>query len=164
MDEENEKPETNEQRLNREATEYWARVSDKGGDGSGGPEQNRRQARQSEMTESTPPLPGVDPDETDPLVILYSAIRANTDGMKEGTAEAKATRREIAARDTGTKQQLEILKKYVLENTQAIGTFTHREEMIANAEVAKYRWCVFGFLAGMVVLEAGQLLWFHFFG
>jgi hypothetical protein len=164
MDEENEKPETNEQRLNREATEYWARVSAKGGGGSDEPEQKPQQARQSEMSENTPPLPGIDPDETDPLVILYSAIRANTDGMKEGTAEAKATRQEVAERDANTKEQLEVLKKYVLENTQAIGTFTRSEERIANAEIAKFWWGLGGFIAGMVVLEAGELLWAHFFG
>ena len=84
--------------------------------------------------------------------------------MKEGTAEAKATRREVAASDRHTAQQLEILKKYVLENTTAIGTFTIREQMIANAETAKYWWGVGGFVAGLVVLEAGQLLWLHFFG
>jgi hypothetical protein len=36
--------------------------------------------------------------------------------------------------------------------------------MLANAEIAKYWWGVGGFVAGLVVLEAGQLLWLHFFG
>jgi hypothetical protein len=164
MAEENSKPETEEQRRNREATEYWARVSAKGGGGSEGPEQNRRQARRTEMTENTPPLPGVDPDETNPIVIIYTAIQANTDGMKEATAEAKATRREVTASDRHTEQRFEILKKYVQENTQAIGTLTQREERIANAESARYLWGVFGFLAGVVVLGAGQFFWRHFFG
>jgi hypothetical protein len=163
MVEETGKPETDEQRRDREASEYWARVSAKGGGGSDGPEQNRRQVRQTEMTENTPP-PGIDPNETDPLVIIYAAIQANTNGMKEATAQAKATRSEVAASDRRTEQQLETLKKYVLDNTTAIGMFTRSEQLLANAEIAKYWWGIGGFVAGLVVLEVGQLLWLHFFG
>jgi hypothetical protein len=163
MVEEAGKPETEEQRLNREASEYWARVAAKGGGGSDDPEQKRRQTRQTEMTENAP-FPGIDRNETDPLVIITAGLRANAEAVKEGTAEAKATRREVAAGDRQIGQQLETLKKYVLENTTAIGTFTAREQMIANAETAKYWWGVGGFVAGLVVLEAGQLLWLHFFG
>ena len=163
MVEETGKPETDEQRRDREASEYWAQVSAKGGGGSDGPEQYGRQARQTEMTEHTPP-PGIDPNETDPLVIITAGLRANAEAVKEGTAEAKATRREVAASDRRTEQQLETLKKYVLDNTTAIGTFTRSEQMLANAEIAKYWWGVGGFVAGLVVLEAGQLLWLHFFG
>jgi hypothetical protein len=163
MVEETGKPETDEQRRDREASEYWARVAAKGGGGSDEPEQNRPQARQSEMTEQPPP-PGVDPNETDPLVIITAGLRANAEAVKEGTAEAKATRREVAASDRRTEQQLETLKKYVLDNTTAIGMFTRSEQLLANAEIAKYWWGVGGFVAGLVVLEAGQLLWLHFFG
>ncbi len=164
MVEETGKPKTDEQRRDREASEYWARVSAKGGGGSDGPEQYGRQPRQTEMAESIPSLPGVDPNEIDPLVIITAGLRANAEAVKEGTAEAKATRREIAASDRRTEQQLETLKKYVLDNTTAIGAFTHSEQMLANAEIAKYWWGVGGFVAGLVVLEAGQLLWLHFFG
>jgi hypothetical protein len=163
MVEETGKPETDEQRRDREASEYWAKVAAKGGGGSDDPEQNRKQTRQTEMTENAP-FPGVDPNETDPLVIITAGLRANAEAVKEGTAEAKATRREVAASDRRTEQQLETLKKYVLENTTAIGMFTRSEQMLANAEIAKYWWGVGGFVAGLVVLEAGQLLWLHFFG
>ena len=164
MVEETDKPETEEQRRYREMNEYWAHVAAKGSGGSDGPEQNRRQARQTEMTDNTPSLSGVDPNETDPLVIIYAAIQANTDGMKEAAAQAKATRSEVAASERHTVQLFEALKTYVLANTQAVETFTAREQMIANAETAKYWWGIGGFLAGMTVLEVGQLLWFHFFG
>jgi hypothetical protein len=109
-------------------------------------------------------FPGVDPNETDPLVIITAGLRANAEAVKEGTAEAKATRREVAASDRRTEQQLETLKKYVLDNTTAIEMFTRSEQLLANAEIAKYWWGVGGFVAGVVVLEAGQLLWLHFFG
>ena len=164
MVEETGKPETDEQRRDREASEYWARVSAKGDDGSDGPEQNRQQARQTEMTENAPPLPGINPNEIDPLVIITAGLRANAEAVKEGTAEAKATRREVAASGRRTEQQLETLKKYVLENTTAIGMFTPQR---ANARQCRDRQILVGaggFLAGMTILEAGQLLWFHFFG
>lgn len=157
------KPETEAERRAREADEFWAKVAAKGGGGSDGLEQYRRQARQTEMAESTPP-PGIDPNETDPLVVIYAAIHANTNGMKEATAQAKATRSEVAASDRHTVQLIEALKTYVLANTHAVETFTAREQMIANAETVRYWWGVGGFLAGMTVLEAGQFLWFRFFG
>ena len=163
MTEEYGKPETEEQRRAREAEEYWALVAAKGGGGSERLKQYRRQTRQSEMTESPPP-PGIDPNETNPLVIITAALRANVEAVKEGTAQAKATRSEVAASERRTVQLFEALKTYVLANTQAVETFTAREQMIANAETAKYWWGVGGFLAGMTVLEAGQFLWFHFFG
>lgn len=163
MVEEYGKPETEAERRAREADEFWAKVSAKGGGGGHWLEQNLRQARQSEMSENTPP-PGIDPNETDPLVIIYAAIQANTNGMKEATAQAKATRSEVAASDRHTVQLIEALKTYVLANTHAVETFTAGEQVIANAETARYWWGVGGFLAGMTVLEAGQFLWFHFFG
>jgi hypothetical protein len=164
MAEEYGKPETEEQRRNREASEYWAKIAAKGGSGSDGPAQNLRQARQTEMTDNTPSAPGINPNETDPLVIIYAAIQANTNGMKEAAAQAKASRSEVAASERHTVQLFEALKTYVLANTQAVEIFTAREQMIANAETAKYWWGVGGFLAGMTVLDAGQFLWFHFFG
>ena len=157
------KPETEAERRAREDSEYWEKVAAQGSGGKNWPERNRRQARQTEMAE-TPPPPGIDPNETDPLVIIYAAIQANTDGMKEAAAQAKATRSEVAASDRRTEQLFEALKTYVLANTRAVETFTAHEQMIANAETAKYWWGVGGFLAGMTVLEAGQLLWLHFFG
>jgi hypothetical protein len=163
MVEETGKPETDEQRRDREASEYWAKVAAKGGGGSDGLEQYERQPRRTEMTENTP-FSGVDPNETDPLVIITAGLRANAEAVKEGTAEAKATRREVAASDRRVEQQLETLKKYVLDNTTAIGMFTRSEQMLANAEIARYWWGVGGFVAGLVVLETGQLLWLHFFG
>jgi len=157
------KPETEAERRAREEDEYWAKVATKGGGGSDGLERYGRQARQTEMAE-TPPPPGIDPNETDPLVIIYAAIQANTDGMKEAAAQAKATRSEVAASDRQLGQQLETLKKYVLDNTTAIGTLTDTEDRIANAEATKFLWAIGGFLVGMTVLEAGQFLWQHFFG
>ena len=95
---------------------------------------------------------------------FYAAIQANTDGMKEAAAQAKATRSEVAVSDRQLGQQLETLKKYVLDNTTAIGTLTYSEERIANAKATKFLWAIGGFLVGMTVLEAGQFLWQHFFG
>jgi hypothetical protein len=157
------KPETEAERRAREQDEYWEKVAAQGGGGKYWPEMKRRQARQTEMAEIPPPA-GIDPDETDPLVIIYAAIQANTNGMKEAAAQAKASRSEVAASDRQLGQQLETLKKYVLDNTTAIGTLTYTEERIANAEAAKFLWGVGGFLVGMTVLEAGQFLWQHFFG
>ena len=157
------KPESEAERRAREQDEYWAKVAAQGGGGSDGRERYGRQARQTEMAE-TPPPPGIDPNETDPLVIIYAAIQANTNGMKEAAAQAKATRSEVAVSDRRTEQLFEALKTYVLANTRAVETFTAREQMIANAETAKYWWAAGGFVAGLVVLEAGQLLWLHFFG
>jgi hypothetical protein len=163
MAEEYGKPETEAERRARETDEFWAKVAAKGSGGSDGLEQYGRQTRQTEMAENPPP-PGIDPNETDPLVIIYAAIQANTNGMKEATAQAKATRSEVAASGRHTVQLFEALKTYVLANTHAVETFTAREQMIANAETARYWWGVGGFLAGMTVLEAGQFLWLHFFG
>lgn len=163
MVEETGKPETDEQRRDREVNEYWAKLAAKGGGGNDGLEQYGRQARRTEMAENTPP-PGIDPNETDPLVIIYAAIQANTNGMKEAAAQAKATRSEVAANEHRTVQLFEALKTYVLANTHAVETFTAREQMIANAEIAKYWWGVGGFVTGLLVLEVGQLLWLHFFG
>lgn len=164
MAEEYGKPETEAERRTREEEEYWAKLAAKGSGGSDRPERNRRQARQTEMTDNTPSAPGLDPNETNPLVIIYAAIQANTDGMKEAAAQAKATRSEVAASDRRTVDLIEAIKTYILANTRAVETFTAREQMLANAETAKYWWGVGGFVAGMVVLEAGQLLWLHFFG
>ena len=156
------KSETEAERRTREEEEYWEKVRAKAGGGRSGPVQNQRRAKQTEMTESTP-SPGIDPNETDPLVIIYAAIQSNTDGMKEAAAQAKATRSEVAASERHTAQLFESLKTYVLANTHAVETFTAHEQMIANAETAKYWWGVGGFLAGMTVLEVGQFLWLHFF-
>jgi hypothetical protein len=158
------KPETEVERRAREENEYWEKLAAKASGDGGGPERNRRSARQSEMTDSPPAAPGIDPNETNPLVIIYAAIQANTDGMKEAAAQAKATRSEVAVSDRRTEQLFEALKTYVLANTRAVETFTAREQMLANAETAKYWWGVGGFVAGMVVLDAIQLLWQHFFG
>jgi len=158
------KPETEAEHRAREDAEYWEKVAAQGSGGKNWPERNRRQARQGEMTDNTPSAPGIDPNETNPLVIIYAAIQANTDGMKEAAAQAKATRSEVAASDRRTEQLFEALKTYVLANTHAVETFTAHEQMIADAETAKYWWGVGGFVAGLVVLEAGQLLWLHFFG
>lgn len=157
------KPETEAERRAREQDEYWDKVAAQGGGGKYWPKLKRQQTRETEMAE-TPPHPGIDPNETDPLVIIYAAIQANTNGMKEATAQAKASRSEVAASDRQISQQLETLKKYVLDNTTAIGTLTYSEERIANAEAGKFLWGIGGFLAGMVVLEAGQLFWLYFFG
>ena len=162
MAEEYGKSETEAERRPREEEEFWEKVRAKAGGDSGGPVQSQRRAKQAEMTESTPP-PGIDPNETNPLVIIYAAIQANTDGMKEAAVQAKATRSEVAASDRRTEQLFEALKTYVLANTRAVETFTAHEQMIANAETAKYWWGVGGFVAGLVVLEVGQFLWLHFF-
>jgi hypothetical protein len=41
------------------------------------------------MTENTPHLPGIDPNEIDPLVIITAGLRANAEAVKEGTAEGQ---------------------------------------------------------------------------
>ena len=98
------KPETEAERRAREDAEYWEKVASQSSGGKNRPERNRRQARQTEMTDNTPSAPGIDPNETNPLVIIYAAIQANTDGMKEAAAQAKATRSEVAASDRRTEQ------------------------------------------------------------
>ena len=67
--------------MNREASEYWARVAAKGGGGSDDPEQKRRQTRQTEMTENAP-FPGIDPNETDPLVIITAGLASKRRGRE----------------------------------------------------------------------------------
>jgi hypothetical protein len=164
MDEENEKPETNEQRLNREATEYWARVSAKGGGGSDEPEQKRRQPRETEMAKPPPPPSSIDPEETDPAILIIDALRKSTDANQAALAEARATRQDIAESDRQTKRLADTAADNIRMLNTTIQNFAASQSDLERAKSHNFYWGVGGFILGIVVLEAGTIAWQHMFG
>lgn len=177
MVEETGRSESEEQRHDREANEYWARLSARGDHGSDSSEQNYQPLlKQTTRAENIQPSffatsttsltspSSIVSDETDPLVLIIEALRKNTDATQAALAEVRATRQEIIATAAQTTQQLEILKNYIFSNTRAVETFTYGEEVLADAKAARLRWGIGGFIMGAIILEAGLFLWFHFLG
>lgn len=164
MDEENGKPETHDQRLSRQASEYWRRLAAKPSGDSNWPEQNQRQPRQTEMPESTSPLPDIDPQETDPVILILDALRKSTDANQAALAEARATRQDIAESDRQAKRLADTAANNMRMLNMAVENLTAGKNEIDRLKAQNLIWAAAGFVAGMILLEIGILTWQHMFG
>jgi hypothetical protein len=163
MDEENDKPETDGDRLNRQAMEYWQSVAAKGGGGPERPEKNQRRRVMREPAPSRDPIPaGV--DETDPAVIIIRRLEQNTDIMSEALAEAKATRQAIAESDRQTKRLADTAADNMRMLNRTVENFSAGQAALDRAKSHNLYWGIAGFFLGMTVLEAGTIACQHMFG
>jgi hypothetical protein len=163
MDEENNKPETDSDRLNRAAVEYWESFGAKSG---AEPERPKKTARRSVIRE---PAPSPDPvpagaDETDPAVIIIRRLVQNTDIMSEALAEAKATRQAIADSDRQTKSLADGAANDVRNLVGVVSNMTVSRAELDRAKVHNVYWGAAGFVAGLIIMAAGVITWQHMFG
>jgi hypothetical protein len=163
MDEENDKPESDGDRFNRQAMEYWQRVAAKGGGEPERPAKNQRRRVMREPAPSRDPIPaGV--DETDPTVIIIRQLVQNTDLLNANLAEAKATRQAIIDSDRQTKNLADGAANAVRNLVGVVSTMTVSQTQLDRAKIHNVYWGVSGFVAGLIIMAAGVITWQHMFG
>ena len=163
MDEENDKPESNGDRFNRQAMEYWQSVAAKGGGGPERPEKNQRRRVMREPAPSRDPIPA-GADETDPTVIIIRQLVQNTDLLNAILAEDKATRQAIADSDRQTKRLADTAADNMRILNRTVENFSAGQAALDRAKSHNLYWGIAGFFLGMTVLEAGTIAWQHMFG
>ncbi len=163
MDEENSKPETDADRLNRQTSEYWQSVAAKGG---GEPEQPARSQQRNVTRESTPSrdLIPAGADETDPVVIIIRQLRHNTDLLNVALAEAKATRQAIIDSDQQTKRLADGAANDVRNLVGVVSKMTVSQAELDRAKVHNSYWGAAGLIAGLIIMAAGVITWQRMFG
>ncbi|OYV58758.1 MAG: hypothetical protein B7Z71_09510 [Acidocella sp. 21-58-7] len=170
MVEDNKKFGSDGERLSFEAGEYWSSVAAKGQTGSSfskytsNGRRSRRQSRETEITNPPSPPAVVDPEETDPVILIIDALRKSSDANQAALAEARATRQDIAESDRKVKN----LADTSVDNMRMVNTkiqnFTVNQTELNRAKSHNVYWGIGGFILGMVVLEAAMIAWQHLFG
>ncbi len=163
MDEENEKPEIDGDRRDREIVEYWQGVAAKGGGGPERPAKNQQRSVTREPAPSRDPIPA-GADETDPTVIIIRQLVQNTDLLNANLAEAKATRQAIAESDRQTKRLADTAADNMRMLNKTVENFSAGQAALDRAKSHNLYWGIAGFFLGMTVLEAGTIAWQHMFG
>jgi hypothetical protein len=139
------------------ADEYWKRLAARASEIAG-------VAKRAAMPEQKPPLI----DDTDPLAIIYEALRASAEATKENTMEAKALRHAVEDNERVFRQRQTGMEENVRSILTAVQHQTATAEMIAKADEARYLWAVGGFIGGavaaMIVILYLPLLWHWVFG
>ena len=170
MAEETGKPESDGERLHREAEEYWQNLAAQGraspslSEYSGSGRRSRRQPRETEMAKPPSPPGSIDPEETDPAILIIDALRKSTDANQAALAEAKATRQDIAESNRQAKRLADTAADNMRMLNMTVQNFTASHAELDRAKSHNFYWGVGGFILGMVVLEAGTIAWQHMFG
>jgi hypothetical protein len=163
MGEENDKPETDGDRRDREIVEYWQGVAAKGGGGPERPAKNQQRSVTREPAPSRDPIPA-GADETDPTVIIIRQLVQNTDLLNVILAEDKATRQAIADSDRQTKNLADGAANAVRNLVGVVSTMTVTQAELDRAKTHNVYWGAAGFIAGVIIMAAGVITWQHMFG
>lgn len=169
MVEDNKKFGSDGERLSFEAGEYWSSVAAKGQTGSSfsgyssNGRRSHRRSRETEMTNSPSPPASINPEETDPVILIIDALRKSTDANQAALAEAKATRQDIAESNLKAKD----LADKAADNMRILNTtvqnFTASQTELDRVKSHNFYWGLGGFILSMVVLEALIITWQHIF-
>lgn len=125
--------------FNRDA-DYWKRV------GAGN---NPPQNKPGRVAVNKPaPLPI---DDTDPLALIYAALRANADATKQNTAEVQALRQAVGVNDSLSGHRQAAMEDQIRSILRAVNEQTAGAERIANAEEAKVTWGIGGIVIGFIL-------------
>ncbi len=125
--------------FDRSASEYWQRMA------AAGPNPPQGKSRPAAVNKPTP-LPI---DDTDPLALIYGALRGNADAVKANTTQIQALLQAVKASNDSAAQRQVATGQQVTAILQAVRQQTKSVKQIDQAREEKITWGIAGIGFGL---------------